>query len=161
MKIFEILIGRWQGTGKGDLPDHAPFNYSTSMDFSKHKDMLGVVKYEEVAYVKMESQYQFKHSEVGYLIFGEREVQWCIVHNNGRMEHLTALAPAGCTGKPFKTIFDSIWIRNHSALLHVQSSRRELLVDLASMQYNQYMSIGIGPLVKHLSIDLHRFKPDY
>ena len=144
--IFDSLIGRWEGRGKGDYPTIDSFEYHETVEFSPLADKP------VLAYTQRTRSMEGKalHAESGFLRFAQERVELVIAQPTGIAE----IHRGSASADGLELIMDGL-VRSPTSV-EVSEVRRSISVIGDVLSYRLDMAaVGQG-LQYHLEAELHR-----
>ncbi len=162
MSPLTMLIGSWSGQGNGKYPTMEPFEFSDQLNFKLLQDSYEqepLIHFEQIAKVKEDSEFVFKHWEAGFLRpvdNGMIELQ--VTHNTGRIEIMEGRYERLDTNRgQFKIRFTSTFLHNSVGLVEAHASERVWVLEENEIRCQQAMSTkDISQMTVHLNSILER-----
>ena len=151
--LLNALLGEWSGSGKGEYPTIAPFEYVETLRFTSNTDLLIHYEQKTERLLKDQAEPVPSHWESGFIrLLDDGTVQVNNAQSGGRTELLTG--PLDRTEKGFILRLRGTSFLNDPRML--ESSRTIEMIGEA-LQYNAHMRTNAVPkMTIHLEARLHR-----
>lgn len=151
------LIGRWEGSGKGEYPTIDDFGYSETITFAPLADKPVLVY---TSATRHADDGRPLHAETGYLrLIGESEVELVIAQAPGLIEAGSGLAthPGGAEDRhAVRLAVDSTIVAGTPTAKEVTATERRYLVTGNRLGYDLAMAAVGLPMTHHLTAELKR-----
>ncbi len=149
-----MLVGTWEGTGRGEYPTIKSFEYTESITF-------GHVGKPFLAYnqrTRASDDGRPLHAESGYWRFPERGLaELVLAHPTGIVEILEGFAAPNMPGSDtFMIDLRSVSVAGSASSKDVAQTERTFEITGDTMRYTMRMAAVGLPIQHHLAAELHR-----